>query len=213
MDKQGNWIFLADAVRELVRSGASEDDAKARIASRIADRSLRVRPAAPFGAFAFFGPFADKVEHLSFEVPSFVHRYSFDWDESVSDPHWPVRYKHYTNRRQDGPYTRYRIEISVEDLNALPRSTEKQERVKSRGRPPVYEWDDIEAFVIQELDNRGPPNPQNVTNWQSVADVARAVEEYIATRPFAHPKGCPQPAALQGGVGAMVKRWRTSRGV
>ncbi len=73
---------------------------------------------------------------------------------------------------------------------------------KRGGRPPVLDWDAIEAAVHVEIGKRGKPSSENVKGWQTNADVCRFVADLLEAR-----KEHAADSTIKERVNAMLKRF------
>jgi hypothetical protein len=75
-----------------------------------------------------------------------------------------------------------------------------------RGRPPNFDWPDVEQFVFQTMNEKGEFNDWD-TEWKVQADLERLVAKYIETTCG----DAPAESTIRENIGPMLRRWREQR--
>jgi hypothetical protein len=84
-------------------------------------------------------------------------------------------------------------------------------RKSKAGAKPRYDWQDVEGFVFQELDNRGDfEHPDTTDDWKSQNDLIKAVLTYLEKRHGGAGSG-PSPTTLKDRIAPMVTTWRAKQ--
>ena len=88
-----------------------------------------------------------------------------------------------------------------EDLPTVP----PKEKQNKRGRKFEYDWEDVEQYVWQELDERGHyGDPGQVDDWKCQNDLVKIVIEYMEKHP---PYRVPAQSTLKKRIKPMVDAW------